>query len=163
MKAHWVETTLVWPISGHIKQLSFTVLLHLQREYVNGHIMHSMHDGTVPFSLMYVMLTLCKLPGPVLHFHTASIGKLGRVCEQCSITIAQLGSNVHVVLVACVRWIIPSNILTTGKGRKRHMHATKPPVKKFCTRQIQGLCRVGPRPYQLTIHCILNLLNLATY
>ena len=76
------------------------------------------------------MLTLRKLPGPVLNFHTASTGKLGRVCEQCSITIAQLGSNVHVVLVVCVRWIIPSNILTTGKGRKRHMHATKPPVEK---------------------------------
>ena len=86
------------------------------------------------------MLTLHNLPGPVPHFHTASIGKLGRVCEQGSITISQLVSNVHVVLIHI------SNILTAGKDRKRRIRATKPPVKKFYTRQ-----NTGPMPNWSTL------------
>ena len=72
-----------------------------------------MHNAKWCFSIQpvsnYVTHITYNFPGPVPHFHTASNGKLGALCEQGSITlkrISQLGSDVHVVLIVCVQWII---------------------------------------------------------
>ena len=71
-----------------------------------------MQNGAFQFSQypITLMLTSHNFPGPVPHFHTASNGKLGAcICEQGSITlkrISQLGSDVHVVLIVCVQWIM---------------------------------------------------------
>ena len=100
-----------------------------------------MQNGAFPVS-SYVMLTLDNFLGPVPHFHTASNGKLGACMltrlHYTKVYFTLLGSDVHVVLIVCVQWIISQNILTAGKDRKRRRHAPKRPIKKFCTRQNIG-------------------------